>query len=394
MSNPLLKTIPLVQNLAAAMEAYESTSRFAGLPKGTLRGTVTSVEDPKNQGRVKVVFDDFNPDIPQLTGGGQYAERRVGEEPDQSHWIDVSPAFEGRQPAGLVGKRVNIVASSGQYQYAMLQDVVYDPQLLVADKAKEMTIPNNSSMTRLPVYEAGKLPPPTANNLGCMVVESGGPMNSDWVCVCLRRDGKYTWVRHSDLAHGHAGANDVTGQVDSSGNRPSPAQAASSWDHVFVTSHQEMSKPTAYGTAPRGNPWGADAAWSPAPMSDAKPLPTIEPALLDQITALSFVRETGYTDDVAGSFITSYAPNISAATSSVPGFNFAGRALKTAQKELLAAITKGLSVEDPTQYVSTNSQSTIASFIPQSTKELLAKILNPQAYIKTVLSSLPRPPKP
>jgi len=271
---------------------------------------------------------------------------------------------------------------------------VYDPQLLVAEKAKEMTIPNNSSMTRLPVYEAGKLPPPTANNLGCMVVEGGGPMNSDWVCVCLRRDGKYTWVRHSDLAHGHAGANDVTGQVDSSGNRPSPAQAAASWDHVFVTSHQEMSKPTAYGTAPRGNPWGADAAWSPAPMSDAKPLPTIEPALLDQITALSFVRETGYTDNVAGSFTTSYAPNISAATSSVPGLNFAGQALKTAQKELLAAIKKGLSVKDPTQYVSTNSQSTIASFIPQSTKGLLATILNPQAFIKTVLSSLPKPPRP
>jgi hypothetical protein len=129
-------------------------------------------------------------------------------------------------------------------------------------------------------------------------------------------------------------------------------------------------------------------------MSDAKPLPFQEPTLLNQTTALSFVRETGYTENVAGSFVTAYAPNISAATSSVPGLNFAGQAIKTAQKELAAAIENGQIIKDPTQFVSENSQSAISSFITQSTKGLLATLLNPQAFIKTVLSSLPKPPKP
>ena len=244
-------------------------------------------------------------------------------------------------------------------------------------------------MTRLPIYPAGSLPPASADNHGCTVIEEGGPMNSDWTCVCLKRNGKFIWVRHADLAHGHAGSNDTTQQVDSSGNRPSPAQAAASWDHVFVTSHQEMSKITGYGTAPRGNPWGAAAAWSPPPMSDILPLPTKPGTLFDQTTALSQVRTTDFTNNVAGSFITSYAPAISAAAASLPNFNVAQNAFTQAQTELAKAQQLNQKIPNPTDFVSQNSLSTQNAYIPQATQAVLSNIINPQAVIENVLSSLP-----
>jgi hypothetical protein len=147
-------------------QSTEANMKFAGLPRGTLRGTIVDVDDPEERGRVRVVFDDMNPDIPQVSGAGEWSKERVGEEPDKSHWIDTSPAFKGKQPKGLVGKRVNISASNGQYQYAVLQDVMFDPQLLAKGKQKKLDMPNNSSMTRLPIYPSGELPPATAENVG------------------------------------------------------------------------------------------------------------------------------------------------------------------------------------------------------------------------------------
>lgn len=239
--------------------------KFAGLPRGTVRGVIKDVNDPENRGRVRVVFDDMNPEIPQVTGAGKYSEARVGEEPDLSHWIDVSPAFMGKQPEGLVGKRVNISVSNGQFQYAVLQDVLFDPDLLAQKSASKLKMPNNSSMTRLPVYGAGSLPPASAENHGCMVVESGGPMQSDWLCVCLQRQGKYIWVRHVDLQHGHAGENDGQQGVDSGGDREQPVNEQSVWDYVFPTSAKAMPKNSRFGTAPRSNPYGGQANWNPPP---------------------------------------------------------------------------------------------------------------------------------
>jgi hypothetical protein len=265
MRPPKLRTTPLVQQLAAMQQATEANMKFAGLPRGTLRGTIKDVNDPENRGRVRVVFDDMNPEIPQVTGAGEWSQERVGEEPDLSHWIDVSPAFKGKQPKGLIGKRVNISVSNGQYQYAVLQDVLYDPELL-AEKAKnKLKMPNNSSMTRLPIYESGSLPPASAENHGCTVVESGGPMSSDWLCVCLRRQGKYIWVRHVDLQHGHAGENDGRQPNDSHGDAERPVAEQSVWDYVFPTSAQAMPKSSAYGTSPRPNPFGSQATWNPPP---------------------------------------------------------------------------------------------------------------------------------
>jgi hypothetical protein len=200
MRPPKLRTIPLIQQLAAMQQASEANMKFAGLPRGTLRGKIVDVNDPEERGRVKVVFDDMNPEIPQVSGAGEWSKERIGKEPDSSHWIDVSPAFKGKQPKGLVGKRVNIAASNGQYQYAVLNDVLYDPEMLASQK---MEMPNNSSMTRLPVYSSGDLPPATAENVGCVIVEDGGFDGMQWLSVCLQRSGGYTWVNLMDRLHIH-----------------------------------------------------------------------------------------------------------------------------------------------------------------------------------------------
>ena len=193
----------MIQQLAAMQQASEANMKFAGLPRGTVRGVIKDVNDPENRGRVRVVFDDMNPEIPQVTGAGEYSEARVGEEPDLSHWIDVSPAFMGKQPAGLVGKRVNISVSNGQFQYAVLQDVLFDPELLAQKSANQLKMPNNSSMTRLPVYSSGSLPPATAENVGCVIVEDGGFDGMQWLSVCLARSGGYAWVNLMDRLHIH-----------------------------------------------------------------------------------------------------------------------------------------------------------------------------------------------
>jgi hypothetical protein len=261
MKAPKLRTTPLVQQLAAMQQASEANMKFAGLPRGTLRGRIVDVNDPEQRGRVKVIFDDMNPEIPQVSGAGDWSKERVGQEPDSSHWIDVSPAFKGKQPDGLVGKRVNISASNGQYQYAVLQDVLYDPELLAQGKKDQLKMPNNSSMTRLPIYSSGSLPPASEENHGCMVVEMNGPLNSDWMCVCLKRQGNYFWVRHIDMAHGHSGQNDGKQPPDSSGDGEPPVNQQTIWDYVFPTTGGEMQKYSQYGTSPRANPFGGEAKW-------------------------------------------------------------------------------------------------------------------------------------
>jgi hypothetical protein len=197
----------LVKRLAELSVASEAHLKFAGLPRGTVRGKIVDVEDPEKRGRVRVIFDSMNPeDIPQVHGTGEeFDGPRVGKEPNLSHWIDTSPAFVGWQPKGLIGKRVNITLSNGQYQYAVLNDVLNDPEILTPEAAEKLEPPNNSSMTRLPCYPSSELPPATEENIGCMIVELGGPQGDDWPMVCLKRAGKYCWVRLIDRLHFHVG---------------------------------------------------------------------------------------------------------------------------------------------------------------------------------------------
>ena len=266
MHPPKLRASEFVSQFVSILNATEANMKFSGLPRGTLRGTIVDINDPMDRGRVKVIFDDHNIDIPQITGTtGEFSAERPGEQAGPSHWIDTSPAFMGKQPEGLLGKRVNIVPSSGEYQYAVLQDVLYDPQLLASKAEKNLKMPDNSTMVRLPVYPAGSLPPASKENHGCTVIEEGGPMSSDWLCVCLKRNGTYLWVRHVDLAHGHAGENDGTQPNDSNGDKEQPVEEQSVWDFVFPTSAKEMSKSSAYGTSPRPNPYGGKATWYKPP---------------------------------------------------------------------------------------------------------------------------------
>lgn len=58
-------------------------------------------------------------------------------------------------------------------------------------------------MTRLPCYPSGQLPPATAENVGCCIVELNGFDGVDWLCVCLKRAGGYAWVNLMDRLHIH-----------------------------------------------------------------------------------------------------------------------------------------------------------------------------------------------
>lgn len=401
MGYPSLRTIPWIREQANMKKFMEAAARFSGTPRGSVRATVVDVDDPQDRGRVRVLFDAMNgKDIPSVEGAGEYSTARGDKDYSEfySHWLDTSPPFKGKQPPGLIGKRVNVVLTSGQYQYAVLQDVVYDPELLTDTSAKELTIPNNSTMVRLPIYPANNLPLPHKENAGCMVIEEGGPMNSDWVCVCLKRDGKYIWVRHSDLAHGHAGGNDITSLPDSSGNRPGNGQVAGIWDHVYVTSHKDTEQGkrngTVFGTAPRGNPWGPDAGWSPPPMNvdqfgeAIEKLPNIDGVLFDQVKALDFVREPGFTKNIPGSFTPTPASDIPSLVSSVPGVNFASDLLKKGQDayKLYSKINQAIS--DPISYVSKVAIDATSTWLTQATSNGLKGITDIKGLIKTVYSSV------
>jgi hypothetical protein len=216
--NQRLAQNPFILATAQMMQASEANMKYAGLPRGTLRGTIVDVDDPEERGRVRVIFDDMNPDIPQALGTDLDSER-VGGEPDFSHWIDVSPAFKGKQPQGMIGKRVNISASNGQYQFALMGDQIYDPQNLAKSKREGLEMPDNSSMTRLPVYSSGELPPATAENVGCVVIEDGGFDGMQWLSVCLARSGGYAWVNLIDRLHIHdSQANDSAGDSEGTVN--------------------------------------------------------------------------------------------------------------------------------------------------------------------------------
>jgi hypothetical protein len=217
------------------------------------------VDDPEERGRVKVVFDDMNPEKPQVEGSNTYGKREGKEQ--QSQWVDFSPAFKGKQPKRLVGKRVTLDMTDAQYQYGVVRDVIWDEGVLT----KKTEQPDTGTMVRLPCYESGEFPPASQENVGLMVVELGGPMDSDWLCVCLKRSGDYIWVRHIDLQHGHAGENDGKQPPDGHPDGEPPVEEQSIWDYVFPTSGGEMQKYSQYGTSPRANPFGGEAKWYDPP---------------------------------------------------------------------------------------------------------------------------------
>jgi hypothetical protein len=300
---------PLVKAIAALQQHAEATAKYAGMPNACVRAIIKDVDDPLERGRVRVVFDDFNRDIPQVQNAGDASKARIAEgDPQLSHWIDVSPSFKGKQPKGMVGKHCNITISNGQYQYAVLGDVLYDPEIFTEEAGKELKQPNNSSMTRMPIYKSGTLPSPCEENHGCTVIETGGPYGDDWLCVCLRRSGTYIWVRHIDMQHGHAGSNDYSQMPDTGGDKQQPIKSSTVWDFVFPTSIQEMKKYSAYDTKPRGNPWSSQVKWFPPPESTKEDIKKSLVSLLpdvftSQTASVDFTRQvSGYVPNITGSF--------------------------------------------------------------------------------------------
>lgn len=189
-------------------------------------GTVIDVDDPDEEGRVRVILDEVNPDF--LRG----KDFEQAGEPTETDWIHPIVPLKGKQPQALVDKkaRVPIVPRNGDPNRLNFGDPVYDPGEF--EKAEQ---PMNSAMTRLPVYPSGELPPATEENIGCVIVEQGGPQGFDWLMVCLNRGG-YKWVRHTDRLHYHTGQLPDNDPGDASSNDTQNR----TYDDIIVTTDSPL----------------------------------------------------------------------------------------------------------------------------------------------------------
>ena len=267
-----------LSELAALLRRSDRGAQIAQELSGNMQptfGEITDVEDPERRGRVKVVLDQVNPDL--LTENTLNQEET---EPTQSDWISPDIPFRGVQPDQLVGMRVPIKAKNGDPNRLSFGAPIYDPEETAEGQAKwkgggsksrsgdapvgggenqDGDIPPNSDMVRCQVFPSGSLPDASEENHGCIVIEDGGPMESDWLCVCIKRKGEYFWVRHVDLQHGHAGEDDGQQDPDTDGDGEVPVEELTVWDYVFPTTHEEYEKNSIHGTDPRDNPFGDEA---------------------------------------------------------------------------------------------------------------------------------------
>lgn len=248
----MLKNSEFIRDLIKAERSAKLAQDLSGRSLGSLKGKVVDVNDPENRGRIKVLFDNMSPMVREQPDSEQYT----------SHWIEASPSIVGKQSKLLIGSRVVIQPTDGNMGQSVIQDIIYDPETESVN-AEEM--PKSSTATRLPIYNSGELPPACPENRGLTVVEADGPMGSDWLCTCLKRRGTFIWVRHCDLAHGHAGQNDGDQGSDSDGDGEAPVNELAVWDYVFPTSDQEMDKSSSFGLEPRSNPSGSEAIWYDSP---------------------------------------------------------------------------------------------------------------------------------
>jgi hypothetical protein len=170
---------------------------LAGRIFGSQVGQIVSVDDPLNLGRVKVVIDSMS---------GEQAEFA-------SNWCNVIGAFNGKQPASLIGQRVNINFTDGDPKRPVIQDVIYDTKSTAPAQA--------STMVRLPIYAVGELPPATEENRGCLALVINDTYGDYLVC-CLNRNGTFLWERMSALTHTHKGQLPGTQANDSRGDTEQP----------------------------------------------------------------------------------------------------------------------------------------------------------------------------
>lgn len=194
-------------------------------------GVVVDVEDPEERGRVRIILDETNPKYIEE----EYGYPQTGQ-PTETDWIEPIVPFAGKQPKDLIKTRVSVFPRNADPNRLFFGDPVYD-KYGQQHQERSANQPRNSAMTRLPIYDSGQLPPASEDNFGCMVIEKGGPLNNDWLCVCLRRKGKWYWVRHLDIAHIHASQDDGSQGPDSAGNGQQPVKESVIWDRVATTTH-------------------------------------------------------------------------------------------------------------------------------------------------------------
>ena len=76
-----------------------------------------------------------------------------------------------------------------------------------------------------------------------MVIEQNGPMDCDWLCVCLKRwDGQYYWVRHMDLNHIHAKQDDGRQPPDAGCTGQAPVEEGTIWDLTRPTTPEQYTQ--------------------------------------------------------------------------------------------------------------------------------------------------------
>ena len=245
-----------LNKLARMLKSAERGAQIAQELSGNMQptfGTIVDVEDPEERGRVKVILDQTNPDF--MTEN-EYDQEDV--QPTQTDWIKPDVPFRGIQPEQLIGMRVPIKARNGDPNRLSFGDPIYDPEETEegqwseggsgrgrsGDEGGGEEVPPNTAMVRAPVYPSGSLPPPGVENFGCLVIEEGGPCNSDWLCVCIKRRGEFYWVRHADLNHIHADQDDGRQPPDSDGDGEAPVDEGPIWDKVAPTTDKAYSYQT------------------------------------------------------------------------------------------------------------------------------------------------------
>ena len=224
-----------LNELARLLKRSDRGAQIAQELSGNMQptfGVIVDVQDPEERGRIKVILDQANPEF--LT---ENEYDNTESQPTQTDWIKPDVPFRGVQPEQLVGMRVPIKARNGDPSRLSFGDPIYDPEETEDQQWKEgeAEIPENTAMVRAPVYPTGSLPPPGIENFGCLVIEEGGPCQSDWLCVCIRRRGTFYWVRHIDLNHIHADQDDGRQPPDSDGDGEAPVDEGPIWDKVAPT---------------------------------------------------------------------------------------------------------------------------------------------------------------
>ena len=243
-----------LNKLARMLKSAERGAQIAQELSGNMQptfGTIVDVNDPEQLGRVKVILDQANPEF--LTEN-EYDQE--GSQPTQTDWIKPDTPFRGIQPEQLVGMRVPIKARNGDPNRLSFGSPIYDPEETEqgqwgkggsrsrsGDGGGE-DVPPNSDMVRCQVFPSGSLPPPGVENFGCIVIEEGGPCDSDWLCVCIKRRGEFYWVRHIDLNHMHADQDDGRQPPDSDGDGEAPVDEGPIWDKVAPTTDKEYAYQT------------------------------------------------------------------------------------------------------------------------------------------------------